>query len=279
MANLRETFQKLPPAIKDWLTSDRTTYAIIDFNKRLNMEGELTRILPTLILRLAVKDLKPENFIGELSFNFDLSFEEAAKLAREIEEKIFKGITNQLRQLGVDIKLIYAAQPPQTEVKLTHTPTPVPGPMPKLPTPPPPKPIPEKILLQTKEAAHPEEGAIATEKKEIRDKREEARPAIPVGEQPFIIYKERPELRETPAPAPKSAPIIRPSTPTQPPRASIRPPEVKIPIKALMPNQTVARPTPPPTPSTRPTMLSSTDKPMIRLVHYNNLRTPLNPKF
>lgn len=204
MMDLRKAFQNLPQPAQNWLTSDSVTAVIIDINKRLDLEGELLRILPTVILRLVVKDVKPENFIPELSKELDIDFNQASAIAKDIEEKILRKIETILRtNVGVDTKLIYTS------------PTPLPIPRP------------EGARL-----APPLSGAA------------------PTSEQPYIIYEEKPGLRETPRP--------------EPPKLS----EVKIPIKTQPPAPKPAPPAPPVPPAQQNTRTRS--------VHYSNLRTPLS---
>src|SRR3989344_8617867 len=96
-SQLHQSFSNLPEPIIDWLTSDSVTDRIIKINQRLGLEGILLRILPNLILRLVVKDIKPENFITKLIEEFDLEFNLAATIANEINIAIFKPIENLLR--------------------------------------------------------------------------------------------------------------------------------------------------------------------------------------
>ena len=123
------------------------------------------RIIPTLVRRLALNDLPPENFVSELSDKLGLSFSAAKMLAQEIEERVLRPIEVPLRnEIGIDIKAIYlnAEQPAPTPsspapsfsverpVPIRTIPTPEPAPRPYMP-PPPVRPP----LIQTEQAAHP----------------------------------------------------------------------------------------------------------------------------
>ncbi|TSC89798.1 MAG: hypothetical protein G01um10143_288 [Parcubacteria group bacterium Gr01-1014_3] len=111
-ADLRKKFDELPDKIREWLTSERATYVVIDINERLDMAGPLVKIIPTTILRLVTKDIEPGEFINILSEELDIDFNSAKNIAQEIEEKILRPIEGQLRrEADIDIKLIYFAKP------------------------------------------------------------------------------------------------------------------------------------------------------------------------
>lgn len=110
---LLEDFQALPEAIKNWLASIRLTSLISDINQKLGLQEEKRKILPQLILRLAVADLNPEDFIGEMMQELKINFQTAKALAQEIITKSLNPIEAPLREeMGIDIKLILTAQPP-----------------------------------------------------------------------------------------------------------------------------------------------------------------------
>ncbi len=105
---LRQRFMELPEKIRDWLASERATYAIIEINQRLGLFGIFIEIIPRLVLRLVVKDLNPDTFITALSKELDIDLASAKTIAQEIEEKILRPVAPALlREAGVDIKLIY----------------------------------------------------------------------------------------------------------------------------------------------------------------------------
>jgi len=168
MAQIKTTiieFLDLSEPIRTWLASSEIVYVIVDINRKLNFKGEKMRIIPTLVLRLALNDLPPENFVSELSDKLGLSFSAAKMLAQEIEERVLRPIEVPLRnEIGIDIKAIYlnAEQPAPTPsspapsfsverpVPIRTIPTPEPAPRPYMP-PPPVRPP----LIQTEQAAHP----------------------------------------------------------------------------------------------------------------------------
>ncbi len=180
-------FLNLPEPIRVWLSSSEIVYLILDINRKLNFKGEKMRIIPTAVLRLALHDLSPENFVSEISDKLGLTFSAAKILAQEIEERVLRPIEVPLRnEIGVDIRAIYtnAEQPAPTSTPTTPPSTPssfversVPirtippavsrveppaQPMPRPYVPPPqlpPKSItntpPQPPLIQTEQAAHP----------------------------------------------------------------------------------------------------------------------------
>lgn len=150
--SLNQLFNELPEKIRDWLTSERATYAVVEINKKLEIFGEALRVIPGLITRLVVKQLEPKDFAGELSEKLGLSNAEAAETAREIFEKILKPIDLQLKEVGVFSGLIFArttqTPPPPPTTSAPTTPTFQTPPIPSIQRPVPP-------LIQTQEAAHP----------------------------------------------------------------------------------------------------------------------------
>ena len=111
-SDLRKKFDKLPDKIREWLTSERATYIVIDIDERLGMIGLFDKIIPTTILRLVTKDIEPSEFINTLSEELDIDFNSAKNIAQEIEEKILRPIEGPLRrEAGLDVKLVYFAKP------------------------------------------------------------------------------------------------------------------------------------------------------------------------
>ena len=158
-------FQSLPENIRDWATSDSTMFSISEINTRLGLKEEKRRILPSLILRLITQNIDPQDFINELSYELNISFQTAKSIAQDIENSILKPIENELRKdVGVDVKLIYFGQPvarrpeakfiipnsqlPSSEIQKQAPPAPIaPSPLPisqtpKLETAPPPPSLP-----------------------------------------------------------------------------------------------------------------------------------------
>ncbi len=137
--DLRKKFDELPDKIREWLTSERATYVVIDINERLGMIGPLVKIIPNTILRLVTKDIEPSEFINVLSKELDIDFNSAKNIAQEIEEKILRPIEGLLRrEADIDIKLIYFASPTAKPTQPTQTPIAirVEPPVRQIPTPP-----------------------------------------------------------------------------------------------------------------------------------------------
>ena len=96
----------MPPKIKDWLLSDSVTYSIVGLNEKIGAEGNMVKIIPTLIAKISVNQLPPENLAEELNLYFDLDQNNLTYLINSIKEKIFKPIEGQLLSVSVDINKI-----------------------------------------------------------------------------------------------------------------------------------------------------------------------------
>jgi hypothetical protein len=105
----REQFKNLPLEIKEWVGSDQVTYIISEVNKKLGMRnpfGNDIRVIPRLILRLAVKDLKPESFSNALQEELDLTPVRTQQAVQEIKERVLEPIKLPLLRWGVNINEI-----------------------------------------------------------------------------------------------------------------------------------------------------------------------------
>lgn len=109
MQNLQELLKNVPDGIRDWLGSEKTTYSIIAINKKFGIGREKIQIIPTLILRLEVRNLQPQNFAAELSKEFNRPLEELKPIIEEIKKNILLPIDAELFKWGVDIRQISAA--------------------------------------------------------------------------------------------------------------------------------------------------------------------------
>ncbi len=190
-------FKELPDPVRGWLASTQITYLISDLNRRLGFsEEEKMRVVPTLILRLAISNLDPENFVSELSKLLDISPSAAKTLAQEVEEKMLRPVEIVLRnELGIDIKLIHFTKEMPVSAEIPK-PT-----VPEIPT-----------MIATAEAAHPTTAA----------KPEEIRPVPPP------IYRPQPMPPQAAGATPASRPIpvmprveplpVRPAPPPIPSR-------------------------------------------------------------
>lgn len=106
-----DAFQALPERIKDWASSDSTTFLIAEINNRLGLKEGRRRIIPSLILRLITQNLEPQDFINELANELAIGFQAAKSIADDIENHILRSIENELRRdAGVDVKLIRFGQ-------------------------------------------------------------------------------------------------------------------------------------------------------------------------
>ncbi|GEM_PF-2728813 len=107
LKTIHQSFLELPEKIRDWLTSERATYTIIEMNKKLDLFGNLLTVIPNLITKLVTKNLDPKNFVKELGDGLGLDNEQAQEVTREIMEKILRPVDLPLKQVGVFIGLIY----------------------------------------------------------------------------------------------------------------------------------------------------------------------------
>ncbi len=239
-SNIRKRFSALPEPIRDWLTSERATLLIIEINKRLNVPEYALSSIPALVTRLVVGDIHPTDIINELSLDIDVSPSAAQTLYHEIEEKILKPIEADLRAVGVDIHLIKlgATIEPKTDVR------PLPA------TIPPPQNQPSFVsqapaVKPLQPPATPEAGQAAPPSMASEEENEETAA-------PFILHEEKSGLSPaTPRAQPSvSFDILRSPRPAPPPK----------PITAK-----IESPFNPPT----------KEEPR-RVVHYSNLRTPLD---
>ena len=81
-------FPELPEKIREWLTSERVTYTIIEINKKLDLFGNSLSVIPNLITRLVTQNLEPKNFIQELEDGLGLDGGQAVEISKEIVDTI-----------------------------------------------------------------------------------------------------------------------------------------------------------------------------------------------
>lgn len=140
--SIRQLFLELPEKVRDWLTSERVTYTIIEINKKLDLFGNLLTVIPNLITKLVTKNLDPKDFTKELEDGLGLDSEQAQQVTQEIVSKILRPIDLPLKETGVFIGLIYAL-PSEALAKGGATTPSAPTPTSTQPTPPaPPRPQP-----------------------------------------------------------------------------------------------------------------------------------------
>ena len=111
LEELQNDFNSLPRRIKEWLSSEPVSYLIHDINNRFDFKNEKVVIIPNLILYLVVKNLDPLNFLYELSQKLSINFDQAKKIAGEIEESILKPVKMDLRDIGINIQMIQYGKP------------------------------------------------------------------------------------------------------------------------------------------------------------------------
>lgn len=226
--SLYDLFLELPEKIREWLTSERATYTVIEINKRLGLFGEDLKIIPRLIARFVVKDLPPENFIKELAEQLLIEQDAAETMAQDIVQRIFRPIDLSLKEIGVFSALIFAkpqpsfpstipsSQPSESPLLETAVPPLPPAPPPVTP-PAPAKPAPP--LIATREAAHPSVASAAADSVSVATSAKETA----MADKKAMEGKPQ-EQRQAPTPPPVP-------TPPKPPTIKAEPtPKVNIPV-------------------------------------------------
>lgn len=246
-------FQSLPEIIRQWLASDSTTMAVSEINNRLGFKEEKRRIIPRLILRLAVQDLDPMDFINDLSHELDISFENAKTITQDIEAKIFKNAETMVRnEAGVDFSLVYFGKPgPKKSYEIPAVPaalSPQPEPVSQAP-----EPAPLNIAEQAPAATLSEQEPAPLMKIPEAKIPTPAEPPRDEPTEPFMIHEEN-----------IFKPVMSQSSEEQP--------TIKIETEEFFKQK--------PAPS-KPVMVTletseSNTPPKARIVHYSDLRTPLN---
>jgi hypothetical protein len=198
MADLYEKFIYLPEKVRDWLSSDNLSFAIGEFNERLKLSLEKEGIIASLILRLTVRDIIPEDLANELKEGLEIDFNSAKNLALEIEEKLLRSKSGVLKELDVNIDLIKEGkEKPKAEKPVIKEEIPA--------------------FIKKEEALRPAQGEPAPLPiSEIE---------LPAAEKPFMISEEKLEIPVIPeAPKPTfifKAEIPRPPSPPRPTTAKI----------------------------------------------------------
>ncbi len=214
---INTSFNELPSNIKSWLASEELAYAIGEINNRVGLRGEKRSIIPNLILRLAVQDLEPLNFIDELAKELEVNFEVAKTISKDIESNALRPIENELkRDLGLDVKVIYFGKPggkPPQEVAPQEEKKPAPK---------------DSEIYIPKETAAP---APPTQETKPEEKPAEPKVNLKTFEEisPFILHKERSEApqRFSSEPGPKIN-IQTPETNQSAPKEESRPVSVEV---------------------------------------------------
>lgn len=271
-ASISSAIQSLPEHIWDWLTSDAATLSITEINNRLGFKSERRRIIPSLILKLITQSLDPMDFINELSHELNISFQAAKAISEEIESRILKPIEAELRRdVGVDVKLIYFGKPGPRAVAPTPTPE-TPAPIPSPPT---------AIPLEVR----PAEGTAIT-----------AGDGLPLMKPPKPIISgptEWEKLRREPTTAPKEpempvSPFIlhQENVPVSVASKTKTEPSLNIKVKDYYQASEEKRPQRPvpvqveyslgEMKSTTKNLAANIQEQKARVVHYNEMRTPLN---
>ena len=101
-------FDDLAKPIRIWLASIRVTNFLIEFNRKLGIDGIQRTILPELIYRIATLNLEPRDLVSEIALQLNLSDSSARIVAQELEKNVFHEVENVLREeLGIDISQLH----------------------------------------------------------------------------------------------------------------------------------------------------------------------------
>lgn len=258
---IRQRFWELPPAVLDWLTSDRATQIVIDLNKRMGFKDDLISVMPFAITKLVIKDLGQQEFIAYLTRQLDISKDTARSLAKELFNNILKPIIEELKKTGLDLnELALLPEPSLPMEPAVEEPIMPAGIIER-------EPLPGLDALKSKSSfknSEPEipawengnESAIKPPATPIVSEAEplEVSPSTELGinnAEPFILHQEKPLFE------PSEMSTERPSVSFQPSQI-IRKPATK---------PTIARIEMPP---------EANEGEDIRVVHYSELRTPLD---
>ncbi len=100
-------FNDLPKPIRSWLASSRNTDFLIEFNRKIGIDGKQRTILPELIYRIATLNLEPRDLVSEIALQLNLSDSSAKIVAQELEKNIFHEVEDVLREeLGIDLNVL-----------------------------------------------------------------------------------------------------------------------------------------------------------------------------
>ena len=98
----KTNFEDLPQGIRDWDSSLSATYLILEINKRLGVQEEKEDVISRLIYKLLVKEIKPENFINELSKELEINFQTAKSISEDIISKVLNPIDIDVNRIIYD---------------------------------------------------------------------------------------------------------------------------------------------------------------------------------
>ena len=213
--DLRQKFLSLPQPIINWLTSDSSTNAIIKINERLGLEGDMLKIIPSLISKLVIQGLKPEEFTKEIIQKLNLDPNQGEIISREIYLGILKPVEVSLKDaLDINLGAIFARKTEEPKSASTAVPTrpiyPVYTPIkPASPLPPTPSIQPPQKL--TPSAPMPPKTPAITETsievlRQAQDK-EEIKSFDLTQDKPFMLHEESPTVPVRPAPANTPNPV------------------------------------------------------------------------
>ncbi len=197
-------FNDLAKPIRSWLASARNTDFLIEFNRKLGIDGIQRTILPELVYRIATLNLEPRDLVSEIALQLNLSDSSARIVAQELEKNVFHEVETVLREeLGIDISQLHFGRDLGPLPQVIQAPRIIPVQV-----------LPPKILpMQTEKYIEVAKPTLEHENSEAL--KHENIKTLKQGEQsgPFILHAEKVE--------------IKPQVSTQPSRPTF---SIKIPI-------------------------------------------------
>ena len=221
----KNALSSLPTDIKDWILSDSVLAITISINSRAGLWGSELSVIPSLITRLVLRQIKPVAFLPELIRQLPmLTVGQASGVAEQIRDRILQPIRNGLRNsLGINYLEITTVPPAAN--------TPVVRSMPV------------------------EKPAVAVAPKPPVVPSRPAAPAQPAPLRARTMEMQKPSMSDIRKPVARPAPATPPQRPAQPPTPSARvvpvqqgsffPPVARPQSPQKQPNSAPARPVTP----------------------------------
>lgn len=240
------TFDILPEDVRIWLASETVANRIMNMNDRLKPRSDKRNAIALLVHRIAVRNLPPAAAAGELRRELGLDEVRSRSLTRELFESVFQPIERTLRsELNIEVADMVAGGASESSGLTT------PVVAPEVATSEPKRvdfgvsePMPKSAPSTSSEQASPPPPPPET-------KQTMAEPEPELGDQPFLIHEEKPQTFMPPR-EPRQGFSFKPREAPNPPSEAAKPVQVRI--------ETPEKP----------------KKPASRVVHYSNLRTPLD---
>lgn len=140
----KEAFKKIPPGLKDWLSSDDVFMIMNEINDGIGLVGTERAVIPRLITRLVIKTMKPSDFQKCLNDYLPIgSSADFQRISQTVHDRILRPVKHLLRSLDIDIEQIAEPIPAVRTMAMERREQPIAQPKapqpphPATPTPPP----------------------------------------------------------------------------------------------------------------------------------------------